>query len=300
MSSLRLSILAFAAPGVLLVSCGAEGDVDSLPTPAESAATPNGASTESADDGTPGAGANDGEATTAASSIVAAQPSSPTCLASSSPPACRAADAASSIHTPQSLPDLVLDGEYLRATIIEGVVDASQDMCLFAEGCVTGTGLRRVIRFGTRSGNIGTSDLVIGRPEEGSPLWELDACHGHFHFEGYAQYDLVDSATSAILPIGVKHGFCLRDQEAWDPELSNGSGGCTAYDCDYQGMTAGCADVYKADLDCQWVDITDVPAGAYRLRVSINYESGLEELSYANNTASVSLQITEDDVVLLP
>lgn len=195
---------------------------------------------------------------------------------------------------PPALPDLVLDAEYLEATIQQAMVDASLDSCLINEKCITGMGLRRVVRFGTRSGNIGTADLVAGRPALDNPVWEYDACHDHFHFEGYAEYELIDAATSAVLPVGVKHGFCLRDLGVWDPSVP--SERCGVYDCDYQGLGVGCYDVYVPELDCQWVDITDVPPGEYQLRVTINSEQRIQELDRSNNSATVRILITPETV----
>jgi hypothetical protein len=186
----------------------------------------------------------------------------------------------------------------MAETIAEDFVDVSKDVCLFEEGCVTGTGLRRVVRFGTRIGNAGTRDLVVGAPTSGNPLWEFDACHGHYHYESYAQYDLLDAATSERLPIGVKNGFCLRDNEVWGSGPAKGT--CDAYNCESQGISAGCADVYDATLDCQWVDITDVSPGDYTLRVTTNPNAQISELDYTNNSASVRIRITEEDVSARP
>src|SRR5688572_7749582 len=78
-----------------------------------------------------------------------------------------------------ALPDLVLDGAYLRDTTSEDFVDVT-DACLVAQRCTTGTGRRRVVRFGTRTGNLGTADLVMGKPGESNPYWSFDSCHMNY------------------------------------------------------------------------------------------------------------------------
>ncbi len=40
----------------------------------------------------------------------------------------------------------------------------------------------------------------------------------------------------------------------------------------FQGITAGCKDVYYYNIDCQWIDVTELPLGTYTLRVAINPE----------------------------
>jgi hypothetical protein len=192
---------------------------------------------------------------------------------------------------------MFLDRQYLRNTIEEDSVDVPTNSCLVNEACVTGTGRRRVVRFGTRIANIGNRDVAIGTPSSTNPLWEWDPCHGHYHFEGYADYDLIDVATSTALPIGTKNGFCMLDLETWDPDLA--VNGCNTYDCNNQGISVGCADVYDAALQCQWIDITGIPNGQYDLRVIVNPTREIQELDYDNNAASVRIQISDSNVTLV-
>lgn len=52
-------------------------------------------------------------------------------------------------------------------------------------------------------------------------------------------------------------------------------------------------DTYKAELDCQWIDITDVPPGDYQLRLAVNPDQKVSELSYDNNDVLCRFLYTE-------
>ncbi len=188
-------------------------------------------------------------------------------------------------------PDLIVDQPYLQQTTRLEYLD-TVDQCLIEERCITGVGRRKIIRFGTRIANIGNEDLQLGRPAEGVDHWIYDECHGHFHYEAYAAYDLVDLNTGEVLPIGSKSGFSVIDIGVYDPEIA--VNGCVGYNARNQGITAGCQDTYSRNLQCQWVDVTGIADGEYELRVTTNPLSQLFELSYENNAASVRVRMTGD------
>jgi hypothetical protein len=178
-----------------------------------------------------------------------------------------------------ALPDIVLVESQMAGSIhITDQTFAAED-CEIVEGCVGGTGVRRLLRFSTVTANQGTGDLYLGNPE-GNPLFEFSACHGHHHFLGYALYELVDG--NGTLVTGNKQAFCLLDSVQVEP----GSPG-PKYTCELQGISAGWADSYPYFLPCQWLDITGLTPGEYTLRVSVNPDQILPETDYGNNVLSI-------------
>jgi len=184
------------------------------------------------------------------------------------------------------LPDLTVLADEAQASLLINQEFFPANSCAIEEGCIDGVGTRRLLRFATVTPNIGESDLILGDPA-GTPGFEFGECHGHFHFEGYARYELLD-ATGAIAAVGHKQAFCLLDSV---PVGLPGAPTTPRFHCGFQGLTRGWADIYGNNLDCQWVDITDVPDGDYLLRISINPDAVIEESNYDNNTVEVPVTI---------
>lgn len=57
----------------------------------------------------------------------------------------------------------------------------------------------------------------------------------------------------------------------------------------FTGISVNCYDIYRYNIDCQWIDITDIDFGYYRLKISINPDFSVSEMDYHNNGASCSL-----------
>ena len=66
---------------------------------------------------------------------------------------------------------------------------------------------------------------------------------------------------SGLTTLSSQASFCLEDNQC--------QGGQPHYDCENygeQGVTAGCRDIYYNNIDCQWIDITDLPVGNKRIK----------------------------------
>jgi hypothetical protein len=168
------------------------------------------------------------------------------------------------------------------------------DACAVEEGCIRGLGIRHVLNFTTYIENIGEQDYHIGSTpsdiSEPSTQFVWDPCHNHWHYLGYADYILFD-ANGLLIPIGSKAGFCVFDLVC--------PPGDAKYNCVNMGISAGCADIYNASLPCQWVDITDIPAGDYTLVMRVNWDkspdgAGRVERNYNNNWAQSCFTLSYD------
>lgn len=103
----------------------------------------------------------------------------------------------------------------------------------------------------------------------------------------FSHYDLLDASTQRRVAEGHKASFCLEDTSCdygYHRRFA-----CTAHT---QGLSPGCYDTYAADIDCQWIDITDVQPGNYILKVSVNPSYLVPESDYSNNVVRCEIRYT--------
>jgi hypothetical protein len=185
-------------------------------------------------------------------------------------------------------PDLTIDPSWIEPVLTD--IFVSEDTCELAEACVGGTGMRTLLRFSVAIANVGSRDLRLGVAANHPEVFHYSECHDHYHFDDFASYELLDAG--GIVATGRKQAFCLLDTYSWAWRNEQGT-----YDCANQGIGRGFADIYEADLPCQWIDVTDVPPGDYTLRATLNrpqYDAALPlviERDATNNTVEVPVTL---------
>ncbi|KAG7512152.1 protein-lysine 6-oxidase-like [Solea senegalensis] len=192
------------------------------------------------------------------------------------------------------LPDLVPDPYYVQASAYAQRVPMYNLRCAAEENCLSSSAYRSsvrdydtrmLLRFPQRVKNQGTADFLPSRPRYS---WEWHSCHQHFHsMDEFSHYDLLDSSTHHSVAEGHKASFCLEDTSCDYGYYRRYA--CTSHT---QGLSPGCYDTYNADIDCQWIDITDVKPGNYVLKISVNPYYQVPESDYSNNIVRCEVRYT--------
>jgi len=124
--------------------------------------------------------------------------------------------------------------------------------------------------------------------------------HRHWHLLGFERYEIrLPGSDRPSVRRDRKTGFCLGDRYAI-PEAPNLSGfnptpaqgdTCGLGQPDllglFAGISTGYGDRYEAQIEGQYIDITDAPSRKYVLVHTVNPDGKLFESDYSNNASSV-------------
>ena len=187
---------------------------------------------------------------------------------------------------------------------------------------VVARGRRLLLVFGSAVDNAGPGDLVVsarrtrgrmrawqvvGRRRYGLPVslrYVRSPTHAHWHFPGFERYEL-RRLDGSLVGRDRKTGFCLRDayetharnrEPVWTGECARGRPAARSL---RQGISPGFGDDYVPQKEGQSIDVTRVRPGRYVLVHRANADRVLHERSYANNAASVLLELRGRRVAVL-
>ena len=128
--------------------------------------------------------------------------------------------------------------------------------------------------------------------------------HQHWHYLGFDHYELRRASDYTLIAPDQKTGFCLGDRYDTHPESTIPgeppqpvfTGYCGRGQTQLlgvsEGISVGYGDVYFANLEGQFVDLTGVPAGEYYLVHRVNADRKLAESDYTNDAASLLLDLS--------
>jgi hypothetical protein len=159
------------------------------------------------------------------------------------------------------------------------------------EGCVRGTGYRKVMTFDSQVVNLGTFDLPISDPNT-SPEFVDEPSHGHTHLPDFAEFQIVDSVGNRIGPPTVQERWFPWDEARYlgDPWVPAGAFYFVPYN---HGLLRGWTHTMPSGGSRQLVDLTEVPNGPYLLRSTINPLGALRESNLSNNAIEIPVTVAE-------
>ena len=132
--------------------------------------------------------------------------------------------------------------------------------------------------------------------------------HNHWHLSNFVLTTLFPITTDPTPPAPTdvrrlrKIGFCLLDSLRVPPEVRPPNSaarrtyrvaGCRTLHSRHfkMGISVGFADEYPASIAYQWINVTGLPAGDYRLCATPNPAGAWQEVSLANNSAWVDIHL---------
>jgi hypothetical protein len=115
--------------------------------------------------------------------------------------------------------------------------------------------------------------------------------HGHLHFDGWLQFHLravtEGNGVGEIVAAGDKTSFAIIDLDAYNLSLPGASPNSVYSGGLVQGISVGWSDIYNKSLDDQWIDVTNVPPGAYWLESVVDPDNRVLESDETNNATRI-------------
>jgi hypothetical protein len=130
--------------------------------------------------------------------------------------------------------------------------------------------------------------------------------HNHWHVRNLQDFELTRLDNGRLAGTGAKMGFCFYDTDNYgsdDPaRYAPSSGACAGGRSASQtamGLSAGWGDLYARTLPDQYIDITGLTSGRYRLTLIADKDNWFLEGSNSNNLSWVDIQLKANKVTIV-
>ena len=123
--------------------------------------------------------------------------------------------------------------------------------------------------------------------------------HTHWHLRDLEEYTLERLDNGALVGTGAKHGFCFFDNYRFGSNQEKYYRDCGRNpDALRQrmGLSVGWGDIYQSSLPDQYIDITELVSGSYRLTATADAADWFSETNNTNNFTWVEIQISGNSV----
>jgi hypothetical protein len=124
--------------------------------------------------------------------------------------------------------------------------------------------------------------------------------HNHWHVQGVVTYEAWKLTDPARTRRGAKTGFCFLDTTAWKLSLRNARQrsyyqeewcGSRSVLSNRVGVSVGWGDRYPWSFAHQWIDITGLPGGIYRVRATVDIQDFYDEQVETDNCTWTKIRI---------
>ena len=127
--------------------------------------------------------------------------------------------------------------------------------------------------------------------------------HEHWHVRDLQQYELIRLDNGVKVGTGAKHGFCFFDNYRFGSTEDRFYRGCANNQPDAlkvrMGLSRGWGDRYSWRLPDQYIDITDLTSGRYKLRAIADASDWFSESNNTNNFTWVNIKISGTSVSVI-
>jgi hypothetical protein len=129
--------------------------------------------------------------------------------------------------------------------------------------------------------------------------------HAHWHLGDLELGELVRLDNGVKVGTLAKHGFCFYDTTAYRLSLPGAPSSGAFRHCDgdddadttvTMGLSIGWSDVYPSTIAFQYIDVTGLAPGRYRLKIGVNPALAIRERNYDNNSSWADIQLKQNSV----